>query len=423
MTRADGEHARPRRDRRRATAAPSPGRDRRDVAASGRRRHRRLRRLPPHRAVRRLHAGGPGRHRSAEPGQPVPAEHAADDRGDLHPVGRQVVPHDRRERATRASFPSGSPTSPATARRSPSSPSIRTWPGGSTSCSPAASSTPCSASTSCCRSAPSCSSGCSPATSTASPPRNAPWCCSPCSPGRWCCRGRTPRRRSSCAPRRACCSCNASSGCSPVSPRRSARRRGPNGIAIVAACVVAAAIAIVHEAAVAIARQRRPRAARCARLPRLPRVHTGEWGAWNRAQREAWNEGWSWGATAIRFTWRFLENPLGTASGATYLHTAIALASARLRAVLLDPGAAAVADAGVRRRDRRADDRAATRCRRDHGSCSRRSRSSSGSPRGGRSGHVRRGTVCSCCRPGASPLRRCSTARSRRSRSDNAPSA
>ena len=55
------------------------------------------------------------------------------------------------------------------------------------------------------------------------------------------------------------------------------------------------------------------------------RVHTGEWGAWNRAQREAWNEGWSWGATAIRFTWRFLENPLGTAYGATYLHTAIAL--------------------------------------------------------------------------------------------------
>ena len=56
------------------------------------------------------------------------------------------------------------------------------------------------------------------------------------------------------------------------------------------------------------------------------RVHTGEWGAWNRAQRDAWNEGWSWGATAIRFTWRFLENPLGTASGATYLHTALALA-------------------------------------------------------------------------------------------------
>jgi hypothetical protein len=44
-----------------------------------------------------------------------------------------------------------------------------------------------------------------------------------------------------------------------------------------------------------------------------------------RAQREAWDEGWSWGATAVRFTWRFLENPLGAYYGATYMHTAFAL--------------------------------------------------------------------------------------------------
>lgn len=100
----------------------------------------------------------------------------------------------------------------------------------------------------------------------------------------------------------------------------------PNAIAIVAACAVAATIAIV--------RHRQWRSLLCVALAPLGvvgyhlylRLHTGESGAWNRAQREAWNEGWSWGATAVRFTWRFFENPLGTGYGATYLHTAIALA-------------------------------------------------------------------------------------------------
>jgi hypothetical protein len=100
----------------------------------------------------------------------------------------------------------------------------------------------------------------------------------------------------------------------------------PNGLAILAACVVAAAIAIYKRrqwgSLISVAIAPLGVLAYHAYL----RVHTGEWGAWNRAQREAWNEGWSWGATAIRFTWRFLENPLGTAYGATYLHTAIALA-------------------------------------------------------------------------------------------------
>jgi hypothetical protein len=99
----------------------------------------------------------------------------------------------------------------------------------------------------------------------------------------------------------------------------------PNAIAIVAACAVASAVAI--------ARRRQWRSLVAVVLAPVGvvayhgylRVHTGEWGAWNRAQREAWNEGWSWGATAVRFTWRFLENPFGTAAGATYLHTALAL--------------------------------------------------------------------------------------------------
>jgi hypothetical protein len=100
----------------------------------------------------------------------------------------------------------------------------------------------------------------------------------------------------------------------------------PNGVAIVAACVVAAAIAIYkrHQWQSLISVVLAPIGVLAYHT--YLRVHTGEWGAWNRAQREAWNEGWSWGATAIRFTWRFLENPLGTAYGATYLHTAIALA-------------------------------------------------------------------------------------------------
>ena len=108
----------------------------------------------------------------------------------------------------------------------------------------AASSRPCSASTSCCRSSPSCSSGCSPATSTASPRRSGRWCCSPCSPAPSCCRGRTPK------PALIVCA----AACLLFLQREQWVLAGvaaaigtatrPNGIAIVAACVVAAAIAI-----------------------------------------------------------------------------------------------------------------------------------------------------------------------------------
>lgn len=99
----------------------------------------------------------------------------------------------------------------------------------------------------------------------------------------------------------------------------------PNGIGLVAACVVAAAVVIWRK------RQWRSLIAVVLSPAGVLGYHffltrwTGESGAWMRAQREAWNEGWSWGATAVRFTWRFLENPLGTYSGSTYMHTALAL--------------------------------------------------------------------------------------------------
>lgn len=99
----------------------------------------------------------------------------------------------------------------------------------------------------------------------------------------------------------------------------------PNGLALVAACAVAAAIAIYRERAwrslVSVA---------LAPVGMLLfmwylRVHTGESNAWMRAQREAWDEGYSWGATAVRYVWRFAENPLGTRWGPLYMHTTLAV--------------------------------------------------------------------------------------------------
>ena len=74
----------------------------------------------------------------------------------------------------------------------------------------------------------------------------------------------------------------------------------PNGIAIVASCIVAAAVAII---------QRREWKSLLA--PLLAPVgwisfqvflahQTGEWGAWFRVQSEAWDEGTSFGLTAVR---------------------------------------------------------------------------------------------------------------------------
>lgn len=101
----------------------------------------------------------------------------------------------------------------------------------------------------------------------------------------------------------------------------------PNALGVIAACLVASVIAIHRRrqwmslVSVALA----PAGVLAFHWYLL--VHTGESGAWMRAQREAWNEGWSWGATAVRYTWRFFENPLEPTSGVTYMHTVLALAS------------------------------------------------------------------------------------------------
>lgn len=99
----------------------------------------------------------------------------------------------------------------------------------------------------------------------------------------------------------------------------------PNGLALVAACVIAAAIAIY--------RRRQWKSIIAVVLSPLGglsyylylRVHTGEPNAWSRAQKDAWNESWSWGATAVRYVWRFFENPLATGYGPLYMHTTMAV--------------------------------------------------------------------------------------------------
>ncbi len=84
----------------------------------------------------------------------------------------------------------------------------------------------------------------------------------------------------------------------------------PNGLAVVAACVVAAALAIY--------RRRDWSALVAAVLSPLGFIgfqlyvdaQAGERGAWFRVQREAWSEGTSFGATAIANTFGFVTNPL-----------------------------------------------------------------------------------------------------------------
>ena len=86
----------------------------------------------------------------------------------------------------------------------------------------------------------------------------------------------------------------------------------PNGIAITAACLVAAYLAI-----------RDDRDWKALIAPALSplgfvgfmlflRHHTGENFAWFRVQREAWKEGTSFGATAVTRTFDFILNPTGS---------------------------------------------------------------------------------------------------------------
>jgi hypothetical protein len=99
----------------------------------------------------------------------------------------------------------------------------------------------------------------------------------------------------------------------------------PNGVALCAACAVAAGFAIYNKrqwkSLIAVVLSPLGGLAFFVYL----RIHTGEANAWNRAQKDAWGESWSWGATAVRYMWRFFENPLGTGFGALYMHTTFAI--------------------------------------------------------------------------------------------------
>lgn len=102
----------------------------------------------------------------------------------------------------------------------------------------------------------------------------------------------------------------------------------PNGVAVVAACAVASAMAI---------RARRDWASLVAPVlsplgfvgfQAFLRQHTGEPFAWFRVQREAWAEGTSFGGTAVSNTVSFLRHPLASPTDALTAATLVALAVA-----------------------------------------------------------------------------------------------
>ena len=90
----------------------------------------------------------------------------------------------------------------------------------------------------------------------------------------------------------------------------------PNGLALVAACIVAAAIAIHRRrdwwslVAVLLA------PVGFVAFQWFLAAHTGEADAWWRVQREAWREGTSFGTTAISNTFSFLQHPLASPTDA-----------------------------------------------------------------------------------------------------------
>jgi hypothetical protein len=99
----------------------------------------------------------------------------------------------------------------------------------------------------------------------------------------------------------------------------------PNGVAVVAACVVASALAI--------RRSRDWMSLVAVLLAPLGFVAfqlyidatTGERGVWFRVQREAWAEGTSFGATAVKNTFGFLTSPFDSPTDALTALTMIAL--------------------------------------------------------------------------------------------------
>jgi hypothetical protein len=99
----------------------------------------------------------------------------------------------------------------------------------------------------------------------------------------------------------------------------------PNGVALIAACAVASYVAI---------RERREWMSVVAVvLSPLGFLgfqwwlgdHTGERGVWFRVQHEAWGEGTSFGATALRRTWKALSRPLTSPTNTITLVTIVAL--------------------------------------------------------------------------------------------------
>lgn len=99
----------------------------------------------------------------------------------------------------------------------------------------------------------------------------------------------------------------------------------PNGVAVIAACVVASALAI--------ARRRDWWSLVAVVLSPLGFVgfqfyidgRVGERGAWFRVQREAWSEGTSFGATAIANTFGFVTSPLDSPADALTVLSLVAL--------------------------------------------------------------------------------------------------
>lgn len=100
----------------------------------------------------------------------------------------------------------------------------------------------------------------------------------------------------------------------------------PNGVAIVFACVVAAAIAIKTK--------RQWSALLAVLLSPLGFIGfqlyvddtAGESGAWFRVQREAWSEGTSFGVTTVTNTWSFITSPFDSTADALTVLSLAALA-------------------------------------------------------------------------------------------------
>lgn len=99
----------------------------------------------------------------------------------------------------------------------------------------------------------------------------------------------------------------------------------PNGVALVAACLVAAVVAVARE-----------RDWRAMWAPVLApwgfigfmlflRAHSGEPWPWFRVQREAWDEGASFGATALQSVWRFVTGPMSRPSSILTVSTLAAM--------------------------------------------------------------------------------------------------